>query len=93
MSNVSNNANPVNLKTILKSNEYANAAYNFFITNGNTQKNITKFLTKGYYYFESVSNNYFGRGFFKVIVDMPSVRQYSANPAWQIDRITIKPSI
>jgi hypothetical protein len=53
-------------------------------------KNIT--LTAGYYYFELVLVNYGGAGYFKVLVDFPSLRQYTINPTWQIDRINIKPS-
>ena len=35
-------------------------------------KNIT--LTAGYYYFELVLVNYGGAGYFKVLVDFPSLR-------------------
>lgn len=36
--------------------------------------------------------NSWGSGYFKVAVDMPSLRTYTANPTWQVDRVTVKPS-
>lgn len=57
-----------------------------------TQNTANVTLTQGSYYFEIVNVNYGVVGWFKVYVDMPSLRQYTINPTWQIDRVIIKPS-
>lgn len=36
--------------------------------------------------------NYGGSGYFRVMVDMPSLRQFTANPTWQVDSLVVKPS-
>ena len=51
MSNVTNNANPANLRTLLKGDFYTNSYYNSYFKNGNPQSNATINLTKGHYYF------------------------------------------
>lgn len=58
-----------------------------------TQSTTNVTLSQGsYYYFELVNVNYGGDGYFKVYVDMPSLRPEKINPTWQVDRITMKPS-
>ncbi len=82
ISNVTNNANPANLNLLLKANSYTTDLFNPYLKPGDPQINVTINLKKGYYYFEAVCINYISRGFFKVIVDMPKIHKYTANPAW-----------
>ncbi len=93
MSNVKNNANVANLANLLTQEYHNGNHFNSFVRANATQSTANVTLSQGsYYYFEVININYGGGGFFKVYVDMPSLRQYTINPTWQIDRVIIKPS-
>jgi hypothetical protein len=40
---------------------------------------------------EIVSVNYGGSGDFRVLVDMPKIFNYTANPTWQVDELIVLP--
>ena len=40
---------------------------------------------------EIVNFNWGGRGDFRVMVDMPQLHTYTANPTWQVDEVIIVP--
>lgn len=93
MSSVKNNAHTSNLVPLLTQENY-NTHHYLSYTRANVTNTVNVTLTQGsYYYFELVNINYGGNGFFKVYVDMPSLRQYTINTAWQVDRVTLKPSV
>lgn len=55
-----------------------------------TKKTVT--LKQGYYYFELVSANGGGPGFFKVLIKTPNLFDHPINPVWQLDKFIIRPS-
>lgn len=92
MSTFKNNANPANLQLLLQQ-EYHNANHFVsYVRANSTQSTTSLTLTAGYYYFELVNVNGGGDGYFKVIVETPSLHAEKINPTWQIDSVVIKPS-
>lgn len=92
LSTTKNNANLANLQQLLKLEKHNTNHYTSFSRVNVTQSSANVTLSEGYYYFEIVNVNYGGAGYFKVMVDMPSLRQYTINPTWQVDKFVIKPS-
>lgn len=71
-------------------NSYSADNFNPYF-NGVASAIANKTLTQGYYYMEIVSVNYEGSGDFRMMVDMPKIHNYTANPTWQVDEIVILP--
>lgn len=92
MSTVQNNSNPVNLQSLINLNFFSINLYIPFYQSNMVQGNTSINLTKGYYYFEFFNLDKASGGYFKIMVEMPSLRQYSKNPSWQIDRVYISTS-
>lgn len=92
MSQFKNNANPANLQLLLQQDNYNGNHFVSYVRANSTQSTANLTLTAGYYYFEIVNVNYGGTGYFKVIVDTPSLFNNKINPTWQIDSVVVKPS-
>jgi len=92
LSTYRNNTNEANLQPFLKHENPSGHRYNPFVRIFN-RSNVEISLQNGYYYFELVSINGDGVGHFKLIVNMPKANLYTANPTWQMQKITIKPSM
>lgn len=92
MSQFKNNANPANLQLLLQQDNYNGNHFVSYVRANSTQSTANLTLTAGYYYFEIVNVNYGGSGYFKVIVDTPSLFNNKINPTWQIDSVVVKPS-
>ena len=93
MSSVPNNANPANLQTLLQQETWVGSHWNPYhkVNETKTYSNVT--LSQGnYYYFEFINPDYGGDSFFKVLVDMPELTQYTINPTWQVDEVRIRAS-
>lgn len=92
LSTVPNNANPENLEDLLFIDDWNYDHYIPFVRENETLTEKIVTLQQGYYYFELVSENGGGPGFFKVLVETPQFIDYPINPTWQLDKFTIRPS-
>jgi hypothetical protein len=89
LSSVQNSANVANLQSLI-SNSYSEDNFNPYFS-GQASAIANKTLTQGYYYMEIVNFNWGGVGDFRLMVDMPQLHTYTANPTWQVDEVVIVP--
>ncbi len=89
LSSVQNSTNTANMQSLIY-NGYSGDDFNPYFT-GVASAIANKTLAKGHYYMEVVSLNTGGTGDFRVLVDMPQIHNFTANPTWQVDEITIVP--
>jgi hypothetical protein len=89
LSSVQSSSNIANLQDLIY-NGYSGDKFNPYYSGVSTAI-ANKTLAVGYYYMEIVSANYGGSGDFRLMVDMPQIHTFTANPTWQVDEITIIP--
>lgn len=81
------------MQTIIKIENYYYDHYNPYLR-GVDKKYTKTFTQSGYYFVQAISVNNGGRGFFKVMMEVPNNDPtfVPANPTWQMDYISIKQS-
>jgi hypothetical protein len=93
MSNVTNNANPANMKNIIYQDTW-NGAPNDPYRMINMQTTKTLNLSKGYYYTEIVGVDTGSVNYYYFSMSTPPLfgNKLPANPTWQTDRVKIAPA-
>lgn len=84
ISTFANNSNIANLQDLIYDENASSDLFNPYYAVNPTLIG-SKILTQGYYYMEIVSYNGDQTGYFRLMVEMPQIHKYSANPTWQVD--------